>query len=400
MSQPVNAAAPSTAAAPAGEGMMTDEQCFLLTIIFGIYFGPHLRGEGPPPKSVMQRAFERLPRYTVDQLAGSKMVVAQMMHAYYHILRKASKSVVLGPSLLLTFFRSMLPAKMLGPESNYPRFFDLFPTNLHPCSFIEERLMAIDNIVLITNPSTSYLKEDVVARFKSLTGLQEFVLEKDAAKLPVYVANESFYEVVAREARSEGQTRFFMPPQGSHRRICKGNVALDVKPLRMAPHEGSPSSTSSFSSGERDNYFKAQFDPKVVFTSLSTTEMQYSGAAAACGAGIGVVGNVVVGLTGAVTGRVNLAESEDCYLFHVSLPWVRRDQTFSCELDISGEVLIEGETATDGKVVEDKTGNLCPSGHFSLCFQLPGRIDPRRSNCNISSDGIFEGVVKKLIDNQ
>ncbi|XP_039155826.1 increased DNA methylation 3-like [Eucalyptus grandis] len=397
MAQPVHAAAPSTAA-PAGEGMMTNDQRLLLTVIFGTYFGPQLREERPPHKSAMQRIRKRLPQYTPDQLAGSQMLVMQLMHIYYYILRKASKSVVLAPSLLLKFFSDTVPVKVLGPNSNYPRFIDLFPIDLHPWSFVEERFMAIDNVVFIDNPSTSFLREEVVARFKSLTGLQEFILDKDAAILPAYVTDKSFYEVVAREAHSDGQSHFFMPSGGSHRRRCKSNVALDVKPLRMVPHEGSPS-TSAWFSGVRDTYFKAQLDGRVVFSPLSTSEGQYHGAAATCSAGVGVAGNADVRLTGSTTWRVNLAESEDCYLFQVSLPGVRRDQTFGWEVDMSGEVLIEGETATSGQVVESRTGNLCPSGHFSLCFQLPGRVDPRLSNCNFGSDGIFEGVVKKLIDN-
>ncbi|XP_039170578.1 increased DNA methylation 2-like [Eucalyptus grandis] len=332
MAQPVNANAPSTAA-PAGESMLSNDQSFLLTIIFGTYFGPQLKGERPPHKSAMQRVCERLPQYTPDQLAGSQVMVVQMMHVYYYILRKASKSRV-GPVV------------------------------------IAKRFMVIDNIVFIINPSTSYLKEEVVARFKNLTGLQEFVLEKDAAELPIYVTDKSLYEVMVQEAHSGGH--------GSTLTLLNVGMVLWVC----------------------DTSLKAQLDPKVVFSSLSTTEIKYGGAAAASSAKVGVVGNLDVGLRGSINGRVNLAESRDYYLFQVSLQGVRRDQTFSWKLDMSGKVLIEGETATGGKEVESRTGNLCPSGRFSLCFQLPGRVDPRLSHCNFGSDGMFEGVVKKLINDR
>ncbi|KAF8015654.1 hypothetical protein BT93_H1240 [Corymbia citriodora subsp. variegata] len=398
MAQPVNAAAPSTAA-PAGKGMMTDDQHFLLTFIFGAYFGPQLKGERPPHKSAMQRVRERLPRYTPSQLAGSQMMMVQMMHVYYYILRKASQSVVVAPSFLLHFFRNTLPAKVLSVGNLYPRFIEFYPTDLHPCSFVEDRFLAIDNILFIDDPSTSYLREEVVARFKSLTGLQELVLDKDAARLPIHVTDKAIYEVVAREACSEGRSRSSMPRHGSQKRKCKNNEALDIMPLAMVPYEGSPSSKSSGFSEECNTKFKAQLDAKLVFSPLSETEIQCRGAATACSAGVGVVGIADVGLAGSSTWRVNLVESEDCYLFQVSLAGVRRDQTFSWEIDMSGEVLIEGETATGGKVVKSSKGNLCPSGHFSLCFQLPGRVEPRLSNCNFGSDGIFEGVVKKLIDN-
>ncbi|XP_039170577.1 increased DNA methylation 2-like [Eucalyptus grandis] len=292
MGPPVNAATPSTASS-AGEDMLTNDQRFLLTVIFGLYFGPHLQGERPPHKSALQRVLERLPRYTQDRLAGSKLMVAQMIHVYYYILRKASQSVIVAPPLLLKFFRDALPPRMLGPGFNYPLFIDLFPTDLHPCSRVEERFM-------------------------------EFVLEKDAAKLPIYVTDEVFYQVIAREERSEGQPHFSVPHCGSHGRQCNISMA---------------------------------------FSPLDTT-----GATAAWSAGAGVVWNAEVELAGSITGRVTLAESEDSYLFNVSLPGIRIDQSFSCEFDMDGEVLIEGEIATGGNTVESRTGNPCQPGHFLSVF--------------------------------
>ncbi|KAL3726412.1 hypothetical protein ACJRO7_031337 [Eucalyptus globulus] len=132
----------------------------------------------------------------------------------------------------------------------------------------------------------------------------------------------------------------------------------------------------------------------MAFSPLNTT-----GATAAWSAGAGVVWNAEVELAGSITGRVTLAESEDSYLFHVSLPGIRIDQSFSCEFDMDGEVLIEGEIATGGNTVESRTGNPCQPGHFSLRFQLPGRIYLRGANCNFRSDGTFEGRAKKQIEN-
>lgn len=123
--------------------------------------------------------------------------------------------------------------------------------------------------------------------------------------------------MVAPRARSGGHSRFFYPPRGSHGKKRKSNKALHVMPLQIVPYEGSTTLMSSFSSEERDNYFKAQLDPKVVFSPLSMTEMQCRGAGAAWIAGVGVAGNVDTGLTGSITGHVSLAESNDCYLFQV-----------------------------------------------------------------------------------
>ncbi|KAL3726425.1 hypothetical protein ACJRO7_031338, partial [Eucalyptus globulus] len=105
----------------------------------------------------------------------------------------------------------------------------------------------------------------------------DFILEKDAAKLPIYVTDEVFYEVIAREGRSEGQPHFSVPCCGSHGRKCNISMA---------------------------------------FSPLNTTH-----AAATCSAGVGVVWNAEVELAGSIAGRVTLAESDN-----VSPPGVRIDQ--------------------------------------------------------------------------
>ena len=75
---------------------------------------------------------------------------------------------------------------------------------------------------------------------------------------------------------------------------------------------------------------------------------------------------------------------------------------FSCEVDTDGKVLIRGVTATGEKTVsrysqmfEMQTQNLCPPGHFSIAFQLPGPVDPHQFSGNFGTDGILEGIVMK-----
>ncbi|XP_039169348.1 increased DNA methylation 2-like [Eucalyptus grandis] len=203
-------------------------------------------------------------------------------------------------------------------------------------------------------------REEVVARFKTLTRLQDFFLEKDAANLPLYVTNEAFYQVIAREACSEGRSQFFMHPRGSHGRKCNINVA---------------------------------------FSPLITTYMQCPGANATCSAGIGVAWNADVELAGSITGCLTLAKSEDSYLFNLSLPGMLQPLAviLTCDFDMDGEVMIEGEIATGGNTVESRLESLGPPGHFSLRFQLPSRVYSGRSNCNFGSNGIFEEIVKKYI---
>lgn len=108
---------------------------------------------------------------------------------------------------------------------------------------------------------------------------------------------------------------------------------------------------------------------------------------------------------GLIIGTMDIAESEDSYLFQVSLPGVRRDRSFSCELDMNGEVVISGMIVTSekmihrlGEVFVRKTENLYQPSPFSLSFQLPGPIDPVQSNLNFGRDAIFKGVVKKQMN--
>lgn len=75
---------------------------------------------------------------------------------------------------------------------------------------------------------------------------------------------------------------------------------------------------------------------------------------------------------------------------------------FNCGIDHSGKVSIHGITTTGEKsvnkfsqVFQMTSQNLCPPGHFSLSFQLPGRVIAEEFSGNFGTDGILEGIVKK-----
>lgn len=75
---------------------------------------------------------------------------------------------------------------------------------------------------------------------------------------------------------------------------------------------------------------------------------------------------------------------------------------FNCEIEKDGKVLIRGVTSTGGRTVsrysrvfEMKIQQQCPSGAFTVSFNLPGPVDPRMFSPNFRSDGIFEAVVVK-----
>ncbi|KAJ9682044.1 hypothetical protein PVL29_018096 [Vitis rotundifolia] len=119
--------------------------------------------------------------------------------------------------------------------------------------------------------------------------------------------------------------------------------------------------------------------------------------------GVGLTGSAAMGKVGSSFGLVDIGEFEDSYLFRVSLPGAARDERrFSCDIKPDGKILIKGVTTTGEKIVcrnfqifKMQTQNLCPPGHFSISFQLPGPVDDQQISGGFGINGIFEGIVKK-----
>ncbi|KAF8023037.1 hypothetical protein BT93_F0508 [Corymbia citriodora subsp. variegata] len=141
------------------------------------------------------------------------------------------------------------------------------------------------------------------------------------------------------------------------------------------------------------------------FLGLGATEKPCPVAAQAPGTEDRASWSATVQQIGPIIWTVDITESEDSYLFQVSLPGVRRDQSFNCELDVDGEVVISGMIAVGekmihrlGEVFVRKMENPHQPRPFSLSFQLPGPIDPGQLNMNFGRGTIFEGVVKKQMN--
>ncbi|KAL2489427.1 increased DNA methylation 3-like [Forsythia ovata] len=116
-----------------------------------------------------------------------------------------------------------------------------------------------------------------------------------------------------------------------------------------------------------------------------------------------LTGTACKGGTGPPVGAVDIGVSKSAYYFRISLPGVKKDPgQFSCEIERDGKVSIRGVTSTGVKTVskysrvfEMKFQQQCPPGPFTLCFSLPGPVDPRLFSPYFRSDGIFEAVVAK-----
>jgi hypothetical protein len=84
------------------------------------------------------------------------------------------------------------------------------------------------------------------------------------------------------------------------------------------------------------------------------------------------------------------------------LPSFLTAEDFNCDVEPDGKIVIKGVTTTGEKIVcknsqifQMQTQNLCPPGHFSISFQLPGPVDHQQFSGSFGIDGILEGIVKK-----
>jgi hypothetical protein len=343
----------------------SDDQCFLLYFITGLYFGPDLKAQ-QSRKSVFQRQAENLQEYTYDQLTRSHLQMDEIERIYNCILRKADTSVKVKPSLLHQFLYGNLENDELS--FFYPQFNQLFPPHLHPHS-----TNLIENVICINNPETSYLNPFDLERFKNLTCLEHLGLDvKDG---------ESLYDVAVREAEQNG----------------------DLANQRVPPVVDAASAPVNFAGPLLVEVENDKFEPAMIYLPSRPSKEEWKNIVGATKSGYALTGSAATRKVGPVLGLVDIGECEDSYLFRVTLPGVRRDQRdFSCEVESDGKVSIKGVTSTGEKTVcrysqmfEMQSQNLCPPGRFSISFKLPGPVDPQRFSGNFGTDGILEGIVMK-----
>ncbi|KAG6646560.1 increased DNA methylation 2 isoform X2 [Carya illinoinensis] len=390
-------------------GIPDDNRLFLLYFIMGTYFGPDLKGEGPR-MSLFQRIAEGLPPYTLDQVAGTHMKTVEVEQVYYYVLRKAAASVVVKLPLLHQFLEGNVPVHGQDPSASYPQFPDLFPPQLHPLSQLNNRYKIIHNIIFISNPETFYIKLEDTERFKRLTGLKNLLLYRDSARLNTSTNCGPMREAENREltpnrsSHCSKRTRRLddlLKPQDSwqHRHVVApvSSVPYNAKSLMYSYMAPLPSDDDS------ETVDVERVGPAIIILPSHPTKKEWTNIVAATKSGLALTGSAATGQVGPVIGLMDIGECEDSYLFRVSLPGVKRDEReFSCEIESDGEVLIRGVTTTGEKTVhrysqvfEMQTHNLCPPGHFSISFQLPGPVDPQQFSGNFGTDGILEGIVMK-----
>uniref|UniRef100_A0A1J3K5W5 SHSP domain-containing protein n=1 Tax=Noccaea caerulescens TaxID=107243 RepID=A0A1J3K5W5_NOCCA len=180
----------------------------------------------------------------------------------------------------------------------------------------------------------------------------------------------------------------------------KNTPVIEVTPLNSMPYIG-PSMSGNNKGNENA---EKKGGPSMIFLpSEPNAEFRNLIDQAKTGA-VALTGSAAMGKIGPTVGLIDIAESDDSYYFRVALPGVSRDEKdFNCEIEPDGKIMIKGATTTGEKTVcrhnqvfKMITQNLCPPGHFTISFQLPGPVSCEDFNGNFGSDGVLEGVVKKL----
>lgn len=317
-------------------GVLDDNQLFLLYFIMGIYFGPDLKGESPQ-NSVLQRIARGLPPYTSYQLAGTHMKTVEVEQVYYYVLRKAAESVVVKSPLLHQFFEGNAPVYGKDPTSSYPQFPDLFPLQLHPHLQLKNRHKIIQNIQFINNPASVYLKTEDIERFKRLTGLENLLLDGDAARLHASTKGNRKCSAAVHEVESNGG----LPPCWSSQTSQKTRRIEDLlrpqDPWEQV-HVVAPASHMYDSKSlmyrhmaplptETDSDPMERVGPAMIFLPSYPAKKEWMNIVAATNSGFALTGTAAMGQVGPVIGLMDIGECEDSYLFRVSLPGVKRDES-------------------------------------------------------------------------
>lgn len=178
---------------------------------------------------------------------------------------------------------------------------------------------------------------------------------------------------------------------------------LNVAPLNSMPYIDPLVSLGNCKSSQAqgDKEFVETSKPALVYLPSQPTEEEWKNLLAVTKSGIGLSGSAAAGTIGPILGKMDVGESEDSYMFRVSLPGVARED-FTCDVAPTGQILINGVTTTGEKIVyknslkfEMQSRHLCPPGHFSISFKLPGPVDSQHLSAHFGIDGVFEGIVKK-----
>lgn len=300
-----------------------DDQCFLFYFIMGTYFGPDIKVE-TTKKPILQRVAEGLPPYTFDQLNNSFIKVVELERVYYYILRKCHKSLTLNLTLLRRYFQDQAQCG----NSSYPKFTDLFPPELHPQSRFKNRNKIVHNVVFINNPDRSYMKPEDVERFKRLSGVEEFCVDRNAALQlrTCFDDNDALSNFNMSGGKVENNINVDSSGGGGGFSEVEDRVR-GVETMCGALCYGGGTNVMCDYMVCEDEGHADKVGPAMVFLPSRPSKRELSDIVSATKNGFAVTGSVAMGRVGPIVGLVDIGECEDSYLFRVSLPGVKRDES-------------------------------------------------------------------------
>lgn len=318
----------------AGHSTVTDDQYFLLYFVMGVYFAPDLK-KVRTLKSVFQRRAEGLRAYLPRQLSSSHMRREAIEGVYYYVLRKTDKSLVLELPQLHQFFNGNLPAPAQDSTTPYyPQFDSLFPPKLHPKSQFRNKYEVLGSIAFVHDPEISYIKPVDIARFKRLTGLKGFLLDRNDPLLNKFMrgsSQENIHEGYVRPSSVQTQAGQLLPC-GNRFDNASAQTCNTVTP---SP-ESEPSCGCDTASAETwDTFIPSpakhgtvnELGQRTIFLPSCPSQEEWNNIVAATKCGISLAGTAARGRFGPSLGLIDIGESDDSYLFRVSLPGVKRDES-------------------------------------------------------------------------
>ncbi|KAJ6336628.1 hypothetical protein OIU76_006494 [Salix suchowensis] len=348
------------------------DQHFLLNFIMSTFLGPDLYSDNPR-RSAAHRLAKGLPPYTSNNLGDSFLHISQLESLYYYVLRNARPSLVLNPNTLCLYLEGKLHLSDSESLEDCRQFTSFFPLGIHGHKKDSASLEIVKGIVLIENPDTSYIKEDL-EKFKCLSGMDS--LKIDMKKCLSY-DHES-------QKGGEETEQFCMPK--SDEKIAGTISARNERPPAMFQH--------TYKRRRRCSLSVSAFHCGVSHSQGHSDESSTFGRSCR--------------LDGPATmPRVDFPKFKDYFTeksvnLTVALPGVRSDSCeFSCEIESEGKVHIQGSTS-GGEIIKKRSRvfhmkfqQMCPPGPFTVSFNLPGPVDPRLVSPKFRTDGIFEAVVMK-----
>lgn len=154
------------------------EQIFLANFVMGTYLGPDVKSDNPRC-SASQKLAEGSLQYAVSDLGPSYVSMHLLEKLYYYVLRNAPHNLILRQNMLHKYLIGSLISPCLEHNAGCWQFINFFPLNLHKQIWYPASFRIVKGIIVIDNPVVSYVEDEDLEKFKSLSGLYDIKIDMD-----------------------------------------------------------------------------------------------------------------------------------------------------------------------------------------------------------------------------